>query len=132
MDDTQAASVSEIGDPSQYAHDWFFQEHNGYCVPASITQVIEAQTGISLHSYNLVEQEASHLGLPGTAMTMPEAQTLLHSFDIPSHVVEGGTPQEAATQLAQYLHQGRDIILAVNASPIWYGSDTADNSKRRG
>ena len=125
---SQVASQTEVGDPSAYAHDWFYQEHNGYCVPSSITQVIESQTGITLHSYNLVEHEASHLGLPGTDMSLPEAQTLLHSFDIPSHVVQGGDDQQAVTQLAEYLHDGRSIILAVNPDPFWYGTQTSSEN----
>ncbi|HTW08439.1 MAG TPA: hypothetical protein VME46_13060 [Acidimicrobiales bacterium] len=119
----------EIGDPGEYQPYWFAQEQNGYCVPSSVTEVIEAQTGITLHSFNLVETEAHHLGLPSTGLTLPQAQELLRSFDIPSEVSQAGTDaQSAVATLAHDLADGRSIILAVNASPIWYGSETAYNA----
>jgi hypothetical protein len=119
----------EIGNPAEYQHYWFFQQHNGYCVPSSVTQVIEAQTGISMHGYNLVEQEAHHLGVPTGAqgLTLEQARELLNGFDIPSHVVQEPSAEAGVTQLAHDLEQGKNVILSVNASPIWYGSATADN-----
>jgi hypothetical protein len=119
---------AEIGNPAEYQQDWFFQQHNGYCVPSSVTQVVEAQTGTHLDGYGLVEQEAAKLGLPQTDLTLPQAQELLQGFGVSSHIVEGGSPQTAVNDLAGYLEQGRNVVLSVNASPIWYGSaDTSDN-----
>lgn len=123
------SAASEIGNPSEYEHSWFFQEHNGYCVPSSITQVIEAQTGHTIHSYDDVVREAHALGIPvgDTGMTMPQAQVVLTHFGIPSHVETPASQQQAITDLANYLEHGRSVILSVNASPIWYHSDTIDN-----
>lgn len=118
----------EIRNPGEYHQYWFDQQHNGYCVPSSLTQVIEAQTGLPIHSYNLVEQEASQLGLPHTNLTLPEAQRLLQGFEIPAHIDYAANPQTALGELTGYLQQGRSIMLAVNASPIWYGTqDSPDN-----
>jgi hypothetical protein len=117
----------EIGNPDEYQQDWFFQEQNGFCVPSSLTEVIAAQSGVPLHSYTLVEQEAARLGLPATGLTLPQAQELLAGFDVPSHIVYGENSQTAIGELSGYLSQGRNVVLAVNASPIWYGSATADN-----
>jgi hypothetical protein len=118
----------EIGNPAEYQGDWFYQQHNGYCVPSSVTQVIEVQTGTHLDSYSVVEQEAAKLGLPATDLTLPQAEELLQGFGISSHVVTGGDAQTAVNDLAGYLEQGRSVVLAVNASPIWYGAaDTSDN-----
>ena len=122
--------ANEIGNPNEYEHYWFYQEHNGYCVPSSVTQVIEAQSGHTMHSYNDVVQEAHKLGIPVGAdgMTLPQAQEILSHFDVPSHVEQPANPDEALNHLVNYLHQGRNVILAVNASPIWYhGSQTYDN-----
>lgn len=118
-----------VGNPSEYDHYWFYQEHNGYCVPSSVTQVIEAQTGIDMHSYSLVEQEAARLGLPTGAqgLTLQQAQELLQGFSIPAQVHTYPLGGPAVQQLEQYLAEGRSVILAVNASPIWYGSETAGN-----
>jgi hypothetical protein len=122
-------AANQIGNPSEYEHYWFYQEHNGYCVPSSITQVIEAQTGHTMHSYDTVVQEAHALGIPvdTAGMTMPQAQELLSHFGVPSHIENPASPQQAITDLANYLEHGRNVILSVNASPIWYGSDTYDN-----
>jgi hypothetical protein len=119
----------EIGNPNQYQHYWFFQQHNGYCVPSSVTQVIEAQTGVSLHGYNLVEQEAHRLGIPTGAhgLTLDQARELLNGFDIPSHVVQEPSAEAGVSQLAHYLEQGKNVILSVDASTIWYHSPTTDN-----
>jgi hypothetical protein len=119
---------AEVGNPAEYRQDWFFQEQNGYCVPSSLTEVISAQSGIPLPDYSLVEQEAARLGLPATGLTLPQAQELLGGFGVPSHIEYGGDPQTAAGELAGFLSQGRNVMLAVNASPIWYGSaDSPDN-----
>jgi len=123
------SAANEIGNPNEYEHYWFFQEHNGYCVPSSITQVIEAQSGHAMHGYDTVVQEAHNLGIPVGAdgMTLPQAKEILSHFDVPSHIETPASPQQAITDLANYLHEGRSVILSVNASPIWYGSDTYDN-----
>jgi hypothetical protein len=127
-DGASYGAQAEIGNPSEYAHDWFFQQSNGYCAPSSLTQVIEAQAGTHLDGYGLVEQELAKLGLPSTDLTMPQAQEVLTGFGIPSHIVQGDDPQTAVTELTGYLEQGRNVVLAVNASPIWYGqADTSDN-----
>jgi hypothetical protein len=123
----------EIGNPAEYQHYWFFEQHNGYCVPSSVTQVIEAQTGMTLHGYGVVADEARSLGitLGGPGLTLPQAQELLSGFDIPSHIDTPATAQAAVDELAGYLADGRDVILSVNASPIWYGSETADNPQAK-
>jgi hypothetical protein len=122
----QLGAAQEAGNPGEYQHYWFFQEHNGYCVPSSVTQVVEAQTGISLHGYNLVDQEAHHLGMKtGVGMSLQQAQKILAGFDIPSHLQDSASPQQATGELEHYLEQGRSIVLSVNASPIWYGTETS-------
>jgi hypothetical protein len=121
-----AEASAEIGNPAEYQQYWFYEEHNGYCVPASVTQVIEAQTGLTLHGYSLVEQEASRLGIPATELNLEQAEDLLKNFDIPSHVESAGsTDAEAVNTLAGYLEHGKNIVVAVNANPIWY--DTQDS-----
>jgi hypothetical protein len=125
----QLGQATEFGDPGQYHNYWFYQGHNESCAPASITQVIEAQTGLNLHGEALVQHELAELHLPSVNLTMPQAQTLLNHFDIPSHLQDyPSNPNAALTQLEQYLHDGRNVVLSVNASPIWYDSMTYDNN----
>lgn len=76
-EDGFGATSEVIGNPAEYKQDWFYQQHNGYCVPSSLAQVVEAQTAVD--------------------------------------------------ELAGYLEQGRSVVLAVNASPIWYGNADIDN-----
>jgi|GEM_PF-5606799 len=116
----------EIGNPGQYEHYWFYQGKDGYCAPSSVTQVIEAQTGHTIHSYTAVVSEAHKLAIPfnGTGMTMPQARELLTAFGITSHLEQPPTPQQGLDQLAQDLAQGKSIILSVNADPLWYGTQT--------
>lgn len=125
---TETTNANEIGNPAEYQHDWFFQKYNGYCVPSSITQVIEAQSGEQIHDWHLVQQEANRLGLPNDGgYQLPQAQEIMQSFGVPCHVETFHAPVPAIEHLADYLHEGRNVILAVNASPIWYGSPDASN-----
>jgi hypothetical protein len=121
--------ATEFGNPGQYHGYWFYQGHNESCAPASITQVIEAQTGINLHGEALVQHELAELHLPSGNLKLPQAQTLLNHFSIPSHLQDyPENPNAALAQLEQYLHDGRNVVLSVNASPIWYDSMTYDNN----
>jgi hypothetical protein len=120
----------EFGDPGEYHGYWFFQGHNETCAPASVTQVIEAQTGINLHGEALVQHELAELHLPSGNLTLPQAQTVLNHFDIPSHLQHyPNDPKAAMAQLEKYLAGGKNVVLSVNASPIWYDSMTAGNEK---
>jgi hypothetical protein len=126
---TPLGQATEFGNPGQYHDYWFYQGHNESCAPASITQVIEAQTGINLHGEALVQHELAELHLPSGDLKLPQAQTLLNHFDIPSHLQDyPNNPSAALSQLEQYLHDGRNVVLSVNASPIWYDSMTYDNT----
>jgi hypothetical protein len=125
----QLGQATEFGNPGQYHGYWFYQGHNESCAPASITQVIEAQTGINLHGEALVQHELAELHLPSGNLKLPQAQTLLNHFSIPSHLQDyPENPNAALAQLEQYLHDGRNVVLSVNASPIWYDSMTYDNN----
>jgi hypothetical protein len=123
-----AGSPATFGDPGEYQHYWFYQGDNPTCWPASITQVIEAQTGITLHGEAMVQHELRELGLPSGNLHPLQAQALLSKFDIPSHLESyPHDPSGALAQLKQYLDGGRNVVLTVNASPIWYDSQTLDN-----
>jgi len=126
----QLGLPAEFGDPGEYHSYWFFQGHNETCAPASVTQVIEAQTGINLHGEALVQHELAELHLPSGNLTLPQAQTVLNHFSIPSELQDyPNNPSAAVAQLEQYLHDGKNVVLSVNASPIWYDSMTAGNDK---
>jgi hypothetical protein len=125
-----AATGTEIGNPNEYEHYWFFQGKDGYCAPSSVTQVIEAQSGHTIGGYSMVVNEAHKLGIPfdGSGMTMPQAQELLNAFGVPSHLEQPASAQQGLDELAQYLEQGKSVILSVNADPIWYGTQTSSDN----
>ncbi len=119
---------AEYGNPGEYQHYWFYRGNNETCAPASITQVIEAQTGINLHGESLVQHELHELHMPSGELRMDQAQTLLNHFGVPSHLqAYPDKPNAALAQLEQYLRSGKNVVLSVNASPIWYGSETYNN-----
>jgi hypothetical protein len=124
-----APGSGDIGNPNEYEHYWFFQGKDGYCGPSSITQVIEAQSGHQIHSYADVVNEMHRLHIPfdGSGMAVQDIPRVLDAFGIHSHLETPSSPQQGLQQLASYLQEGRSVILSVNASPIWYGSDTAGN-----
>lgn len=114
------------GNPNQYQNDWFFQGADGLCAPSSITEVLAEHSGIHLPDNQVVESKLSELGFPPTFLTMEQSQEALQSLGVPCHLETAPAGGEQAA-LEQYLSSGHSVILAVNASPIWYGSDTTDN-----
>ncbi|HEX4092072.1 MAG TPA: hypothetical protein VHZ33_25435 [Trebonia sp.] len=125
-----SATGSELGNPNEYEHYWFYQGKDGYCAPSSVTQVIEAQSGHSIDGYSAAVSEAHKLGIPfdGSGMTMPQAQELLNGFGVQSHLEQPASAQQGLDELAQYLEQGKSVILSVNADPIWYGTETSSDN----
>lgn len=114
------------GNPDEYQNDWFFQGADGLCAPSSITEVLAEHAGVHLPDNHVVESKLSELGFPPTFLTMEQSQQALQSLGVPCHVQYAPAGGEQAA-LEQYLSSGHSVILAVNASPIWYGSETFDN-----
>jgi LysM repeat protein len=134
VDDTMAplgASESSTlgaiyGEPAAASQDWFLQAGNGYCLPASLTQVVSEVSGVDLPDESLIDARLSELGTdPGpNGLPLAAGVPLLQSYGIEAHVEQGASLGE----LANYLNEGRSIILGVNADEIWYGqNDPTDN-----
>lgn len=121
--DSQPSTASEIGNPAEYATDWFNQDVDGVCAPSAITQVIDAQTGLHLMDWSVAQAQAAQLGLPTDGLGIEQAQQLLASFDIPCSVESAPDAQTALAQLEQYLANGDNIVLAVDANPLWNQAD---------
>ncbi len=117
------------GDPAEASHDWFLQQGDGYCVPASLTEVLSQLTGHRFADESVVSERFAELGLPVTAHgeTLDDSVTVLNSFGVDAHVQSGAT----LTDLEHYLDQGRPVVLGVNAETIWGESGnttTADHA----
>ncbi|HEX4016426.1 MAG TPA: hypothetical protein VHX15_06770 [Frankiaceae bacterium] len=114
------------GNPDEYKSDWFFQRVDGMCAPSSITEVLAEHAGVHLTDNSVVESKLTELGFPPSFLTMDQSQEALQSLGVPCHLENAPAGGEQAS-LEQYLSSGHSVILAVNASPIWYGSETSDN-----
>jgi LysM repeat protein len=117
------------GDPSLISDDWFLQRSNGNCVPASLTEVLSQVTGHRFADESVVAERFAALGKPVTAQgeTLADAETVLDSFGVESHVASDAT----LSDLEQYLDDGRAIVVGVNADEIWHGDNTAANPTGR-
>jgi hypothetical protein len=129
---TQSETEDLYGDPSRYAHDWFHQPGDAGCGPAAITQVIEAETGLHLSSYQVVVDEAHHLGIPlnpnpppgqpGGLVSLTQAQAILQGFEIPSHLTSfhgESAALQAQHALEDALAQGKSVIVTAFAGDLW-------------
>jgi cell wall-associated NlpC family hydrolase len=117
------------GDPSVVSDEWFLQRSSGYCVPASLTEVLSQVTGHRFTDESVVVDRFAELGKPVTPQgeTLADAEKVLDSFGVESHVQSGAT----LSDLEQYLDDGRAIVVGVNADDIWHGHNTAANPTGR-
>jgi hypothetical protein len=118
-----------IGDPTGVADEWFQQARNGYCVPASITQIVARYTGIDHADESLFVEWTNELGLfvtdaDGTpGVRFADAVQLFEKAGIPAQL-EIGSPES----LAEMLAEGRGVMLFVDSGEIWQGEATEDTA----
>jgi hypothetical protein len=118
-----------IGDPVGDGEHWFEQARNGYCAPASIAQIVSEYTGRHYTDESAFVDLANRDGLftispdgvPG--MTPENALTLLESSGVPAELQVG-----TVGDLAQYLDEGRRVLLFVDSGEIWHGEAVEDNT----
>jgi len=117
------------GDPSIISDDWFLQRGSGYCVPASLTEVLSQVTGHRFLDESVVAERFAAMGKPVTAHgeTLSDAVKVLDSFGVPSHVASDAS----IADLEHYLDDGRALIVGVDADEIWQGHDTDINPTGR-
>jgi hypothetical protein len=117
-----------VGDPLGDAEHWFNQARNGFCVPASIAQIVSEYSGVHFADESEFVKLASEQGLfsvdmdgvPG--MTPENSLTLLESAGVPAELQLGTTDD-----LLQYLGEGRRILLFVDSGEIWDGEQVEDD-----
>ena len=118
-----------VGDPTGDAEHWFVQAQNGFCVPASVAQIVAEYTGQDFADEEHFVERTNELGLfvydsegiPG--MTANGALELLESYGVPAELTVG-----SVDTLAQSLEDGRRVMLFVDSGEIWYGEDVEDNA----
>lgn len=119
-----------IGDPAGDAEHWFQQSVNGFCVPASVAQIVSEYTGEHHADEQHFVERANELkvfevgpdGVPGVGVE--GALALLEDAGIPASI-ELGTGVET---LVEYLDEGRRVVLAIDSGEIWTGETTEDNA----
>lgn len=109
------------GAPHEATDDWFRQSGDGYCLPASLTEVLSQATGHRFPDESVINARLAELGMPASANGQPlvDGVALLDSFGVESQIQSGLT----LTDLEGYLDQGRSLILSVDANNIWYGQN---------
>ena len=115
-----------VGDPEASAPYWFEQAENGWCGPASVSEIVAQATGsTNLEATELeVVAKAEQLGFlthTGTDFTSgwsgmqpADIATLLQSFGVPAAQGQG-----SISELEQALSNGDQAIAAVDSSTIW-------------
>lgn len=112
------------GAPESSSEEWFLQYDDGYCVPASITQVISEVTGKALSDESVVVSAIQEMGLdfdPSKGMTMDEGLAVLEHLGVDAEVQTG----LSLADLEAYLDDGRSLILGVDSGDIWGEPDPA-------
>ena len=118
-----------VGDPTGAAEHWFEQAQNGFCVPASVAQIVSDYTGVHFADESQFVALANELGVltigpdgvPG--MTAEGALTLLEAAGVPASLE---TQAEVGT-LVEYLDAGHNVMLFMDSGEYWYGEDIEDN-----
>lgn len=116
-----------IGDPTGDAQYWFEQAANGFCLPASIAQVVSEYTGISFPDEQAFVDIANELGafvvgpdgVPG--LTLDGGVAILHEVGIPAVSGFGDL-----ASLEAHLDAGYSIIVAVDSGELWTGEAQED------
>ena len=117
--DEQRATLH--GDPSGDGAYWSKQTAAGYCVPASIAQIVHEFTGEHVTDED-VELVANEIGIelfpadgePG--MTLRQAEAVLDEYRIPSDLQRG-----SLGTIADHLDEGRSVIAFVDSGEYWDG-----------
>ncbi|CAN5734956.1 hypothetical protein BH20ACT4_BH20ACT4_04070 [soil metagenome] len=119
------------GDPTADAEYWFPQSQNGWCAPASVTQVVAEFTGRPVTEAEVVGR-AQELGLLSydendpaghpfggwSGMTVEATEQLLDDLGVPSTTSSGDI-----VQLETFLREGRSVLVPVDSSEAWTGED---------
>lgn len=119
-----------VGDPVGDAEHWFQQAVNGFCVPASIAQIVSEYTGVHHADELHFVDRANDLkvftvgpdGVPG--MSVDGALTLLEDAGIPASLEYG----DGIETLVEYLEEGRRVMVAVDSGEIWGVEAVEDNA----
>ncbi|MBP1135057.1 hypothetical protein JOE31_001289 [Arthrobacter sp. PvP023] len=118
-----------IGDPIGDAEYWFEQAENGFCLPASIAQIVSEYTGMPFKDEMVFVDIANeigaftvgHDGVP--SMSIEKGVEVLNAAGVPAELRFGDLDI-----LAAELEAGHSVILAVDSGELWTGEAAEDNT----
>lgn len=116
-----------IGDPVGDSRYWFQQAQNGFCLPASIAQIVSEYTGVIYQDEIAFVDIANEIGafvvgydgVPG--IPFEKGVEILNRAGVPAEHRFGDLES-----LAAGLAGGYNIIVAVDSGEIWTGEATED------
>lgn len=119
-----------VGDPEGAAEHWFWQAGNGFCVPASVAQIVSEYTGVHFADEQHFVDRANELhvfevgpdGVPG--VTLDGAETLLEDAGVPAEVMT----DLSMPSLIEFVDDGRAVMLFVDSGELWTGEAVEDNT----
>lgn len=118
-----------IGDPEGASEHWFQQAQNGFCLPASIAQIVSEYTGVHYEDEaQFVELANEHgafsVGMDGVpGIEFAKGAELMQAAGVPARY-EFGDMESLATDLSE----GRGVIVFVDSGEYWTGESTEDNA----
>lgn len=120
------------GDPKDWSENWFVQAESGFCVPASVAQIVAEYGDFGIADESAFVELAVEQGLltvneDGTVsgMSAEDAAQLLTTSGVPA-TLEYGTLES----LTEAIDSGRAVMVAVDSGEYWNPSaeGTEDDS----
>jgi hypothetical protein len=129
--DGDAWTVEEgrlIGEPLEDSQYWFQQAQNGFCLPASIAQIVSEYTGVIYEDEMAFVEIANEIGafvvgedgIPG--IPFEKGVEILNEAGVPAQYQFGDLES-----LASDLEAGYNVILFIDSGEIWTGEASEDN-----
>lgn len=117
-----------IGDPLGDSQYWFQQAQNGFCLPASIAQIVSEYTGVTYEDEMAFVEIANEIGafvvsedgIPG--IPFEKGVEILNQAGVPAQYQFGDLES-----LASDLEAGYNVILFIDSGELWTGEATEDN-----
>jgi hypothetical protein len=122
VDPETAQGLDILGDPAGEASLWFEQTANGYCSPATLTQIVAEYSDQIILDDGALAELAIDLGFltvaaDGTAegLTIDETVEVLNTAGVPAHAETGLGVED----LAEALSSDTSIALGIDSGEVW-------------
>lgn len=125
--DLDSGQDTKIGDPIGDSEFWFQQAENGFCLPASIAQIVSEYTGViykdEMEFVDIANEigafSVGHDGVPG--IPFEKGVEILNEAGVPAEYRFGDLES-----LESDLDAGYNIIVFVDSGELWTGEASED------